>query len=237
VLAVAEHLDTVNLPADRVDWDRTERYAASARSGRYLETQAENDYTTLSNQITESLNEVAGTDDTVRRLAIVEDARKTLAEWPASHYNYREADIRQLLTMLDVAIADIRARSGQLRFDLNLVAFATPPPPTEPLLPAPPREKRSNSADGRPVVGVVDRSRVCCVPDAELGKNRDGGDRVTGRMDSGHLVAAEQAIEPSCGSIAPINRYRNACSAGRPARPRRQRARRRATGGARAIAG
>ena len=72
-------------------------------------SQAENDYTALSNQITESLAEVGRTDDPGRRLAIVEDARKTLAEWPADHYNYREADIRQMLTMLDVAIADIMA--------------------------------------------------------------------------------------------------------------------------------
>src|SRR5438309_7354297 len=42
------HLTT--LAADRVDWDRTDRYATSARSGRYLETQAENDYIDVSNQ-------------------------------------------------------------------------------------------------------------------------------------------------------------------------------------------
>src|SRR6185369_9095238 len=130
-------LHLVNIAADSIDWDRTERYAASARSGRYIETQAENDYALLSNQVAEALNQVATTDDPARRLAVVEDARKTLAEWPSNHYNYREADIRQLLTMLDVAIADLRASSGQRRFDLNLVAFATPPPPTEPLLRAP----------------------------------------------------------------------------------------------------
>jgi len=116
-------LHLVNIAADRVDWDRTDRYAASARSGRYLETQAENDYTLLSNQVSEALNEAARTDDPGRRLAIIEDARKTLAEWPSNHYNYREADIRQLLTMLDVAIADLRASSGQGRFALNLVGL------------------------------------------------------------------------------------------------------------------
>ena len=44
-------LRLVDIPADQVDWDRTDRYALSARSGRYLETQAEFDYTELSNQI------------------------------------------------------------------------------------------------------------------------------------------------------------------------------------------
>jgi hypothetical protein len=191
-------LHLANIAADRVDWDRTERYAASARSGRYLETQAENDYTALSNQITESLNEVAGTDDPARRLAIVEDARKTLAEWPASHYNYREPDIRQLLTMLDVAIADIRARSGQLRFDLNLVAFATPPPPTEPLLPAPTLREAIEQVLTVARLSESSTDRVSLLRSAvtELGKNRDAGDpTLPVEWISTTAVAAEQAIE------------------------------------------
>jgi hypothetical protein len=130
-------LRLVNIPADRVDWDRTDRYAMSARSGHYLETQAENDYTELSNQVTRALNEIGQTTDPARRLAIVQEARKSLADWPPSHYNYRDGDIRQLLTMLDQAIADLRASTGGGRFDLNLVAFSSPPPPVEPLLPAP----------------------------------------------------------------------------------------------------
>jgi hypothetical protein len=131
-------LRLVDIPADQVDWDRTDRYAASARSGRYLESQAEIDYTELSNQITRTLNEVGETTDTARRLVLVEQARKALADWPVNHYNYREADIRQLLTMLDQAIADLRlsANSTQ-RFNFNLVAVSPPPPVVEPLLPAP----------------------------------------------------------------------------------------------------
>src|SRR3990172_2455100 len=40
-------LHLVSLPADRVDWDRTNRYAASARAARYLQTRAEADYAVL----------------------------------------------------------------------------------------------------------------------------------------------------------------------------------------------
>lgn len=130
-------LHLVNIAADRVDWDRTDRYATTARAGRYIETQAENDYTDLSNRIAQTLNEVGLTSDVARRLEIVARARKTLAEWLPAHYNYREADIRQLLTMLDQAIVDLRVSTGADRFDLNLVAFSSPPPPSEPLLPAP----------------------------------------------------------------------------------------------------
>ena len=49
----------------------------SARSGRYIETQAENDYTELSNQIAQTLNEVGQTTDNARRLALVQQARKS----------------------------------------------------------------------------------------------------------------------------------------------------------------
>jgi hypothetical protein len=131
-------LRLVDIPADQVDWDRTDRYAATARSGRYLETQAEIDYTALSNQITQTLNAVGETTDTTRRLELVQQARKALADWPLNHYNYRESDIRQLLTLLDQAIADLRLTAGATaRFDLNLVAVSSPPPVVEPLMPEP----------------------------------------------------------------------------------------------------
>src|SRR6266699_3694702 len=92
-------LHLTSLAADRIDWPRTERYALSARSGRYIETQAENDYTDLSNQVAQTLNEVGQTSDPARRLDLVERARRTLVAWPSDHFNYREADVRQLVTM------------------------------------------------------------------------------------------------------------------------------------------
>src|SRR5665213_1970222 len=102
-------LHLTNLSADRIDWVRTERYAMSARSGRYIETQAENDYTELSNQVAQTLSEVGKTIDQAQRVALVERARRMLATWPPEHFNYREPDVRQLVTMLDAAIADLRA--------------------------------------------------------------------------------------------------------------------------------
>ena len=72
-------LHLVNLSAERVDWDRTNRYASTARATRYIETRAELDYATLSNTIADALNEVTRTPDPAQRLAIVEKARRTLA--------------------------------------------------------------------------------------------------------------------------------------------------------------
>src|SRR3954465_11141635 len=49
-------LELVNIPADRIDWTRTNRYTETVRSKRYMETQAENDYAMLSNEIAQALN-------------------------------------------------------------------------------------------------------------------------------------------------------------------------------------
>src|SRR6266850_2401413 len=137
-------LHLTSLAADRIDWPRTERYAISARAGRYVETQAENDYAELSNQIALTLNEVGQAGDPSVRIALVERARRTLVAWPAEHFNYREPDVRQLVTMLDVAIADLRTQGTQgsqssqsSQFAFNLVTFSTPPPAYEALMPAP----------------------------------------------------------------------------------------------------
>jgi hypothetical protein len=130
-------LQLVDMPAARVDWDRTTRYAASARATHYIQTQAETDYAALSNDVARTLNDVTQTTDSAKRLQLVERARKTLAEWPLNHYNYRQNEVRQMLTMLDEAIADLRAAATPGRYELSLSAFVDPPTIAEPLLPAP----------------------------------------------------------------------------------------------------
>ena len=58
-----------------------------------------------------------------------------LADWPQSHFNFKQTDVRQMVAMLDEAIADLRVASGAQRFDLTLSAFAEVPGISEPLLP------------------------------------------------------------------------------------------------------
>lgn len=138
---VNPQLHLVTLPADRVDWDRTSRYAESARASRYLATRAEQDYAALSDEVAQALSDVSSAQDAAARLAIVERARRTLAGWPPKHYNYRQNDVRQMLGILDEAIADLRAAAGLRRFDLAFVAAVEPLEAREPLLPPPtPRE-------------------------------------------------------------------------------------------------
>jgi hypothetical protein len=130
-------LHLVNIPAGGVDWERTNRYADSARAERYVATHAESQYVMLTADIGQVLNDVAQTADPLRRLAIVERARGMLADWPARHFNYRQADIHQMLAILDETIADLRIAAGMDRFDLSFVATAEPGPAREPLLPRP----------------------------------------------------------------------------------------------------
>src|SRR5262249_15151451 len=125
----------------RVDWDRTSRYTTTTQGQRYLETQPDADYAALSNDVAATLNDVASTTDPRERLVIVQRARKALAEWPQNHYNFRQAEVKQMLAMLDEAIADLQAATGRGRVTLTLAVFPDPPAITEPLLPPPtPRE-------------------------------------------------------------------------------------------------
>ena len=129
-------LHVVTLPASEVDWTRTERYAAAARYQRYAETRGEDDFQLLSSDIARVLNEVAYATDKSAALNSAEQARRTLADWPAAHYGYRERDVREVVSLLDEAISDLRASAGRNDFNLALVA-APAETGYEPLLGAP----------------------------------------------------------------------------------------------------
>jgi len=117
-------LHVVTLPSSEIDWTRTDRYAAAARYQRYAETRGEDDFQLLSSDIARVLNEVAYATDKDAALTRAEEARKTLADWPATHYGYRERDVREVVSLLDEAISDLRASAG--RNDFNLALVATP---------------------------------------------------------------------------------------------------------------
>ena len=130
-------LHLVTIPAATVDWTRTSQYADAARTAHYVATRAEDDYTRLTDDVARTLNRIAQTPSASERLTIVEKARRTLADWPAAHFNYRHAEVREMLQLLDEAIADLRAASGGERFDLSFVAYSEPPPNPEHVLPSP----------------------------------------------------------------------------------------------------
>ena len=130
-------LHLVNLAAGTVDWARTERYADSARAAKYYAGRAEADYAALTDQVAAALTAVASATEPAARLAIVEKARRTLADWPRTHYNYREAEIRPMLGMLDEIVGELTAIAGGSRFDLAFVARTDSRVEREPLMPLP----------------------------------------------------------------------------------------------------
>jgi hypothetical protein len=115
-------LHVVSLPMSEIEWGRTDRYAESARYQRYAEARGEDDFQTLSNDIARVLNEIALSSDKRGALPSAEQARRTLADWPAAHYGYRERDVREVVSLLDEAISDLRASAGLNEFTVSLVA-------------------------------------------------------------------------------------------------------------------
>ncbi|HET7618426.1 MAG TPA: hypothetical protein VFK20_07950 [Vicinamibacterales bacterium] len=138
-------LQLVSIPADSVDWTRTNAYAEAARAARYADTRGADDYAMLTQQVAAALNQIALTDDPSRRLSMAVEARRNLAQWPAQHFGYRAADVAQLAGMFDEVISGLRAQTGQGRFELSLVANTGGPPPV-PLMPPPTAEEAAAQA-------------------------------------------------------------------------------------------
>lgn len=125
-------LHAATLPVAAIDWPRTDRHAASARQQWYARTRGEEDFRRLSDEVATVLNTVVMTRDRPRALEIARQARATLAGWPRDHYGYRQRDVREILTVLDEAIAAIRGAAGAASFEVALVA-ETPVIPLEPV--------------------------------------------------------------------------------------------------------
>ena len=134
-------LQVVWIPAISVDWTRTDRYAESAHFQHYAETRGEEDFAVLNNDVARVLNDVALSNDRAGALALAMRARTALAEWPRQHHGYRQDDVREIVSLIDEAIANLRAAGGATNFDLALVA-SMPTVPLEPVLGMPtPREQ------------------------------------------------------------------------------------------------
>ncbi|HEX4914886.1 MAG TPA: hypothetical protein VFV51_13055, partial [Vicinamibacterales bacterium] len=126
-------LHLVTIPSQRVDWPRTESYAESVRAAAYAATRGDADFAAFSSEVAKTLNEVAQISDPALRLSTAERARQKLADWPAQHYGYRIAEVREALSVLDEVISQLRVSAGINRFDLSLSApLPVPPPPPLP---------------------------------------------------------------------------------------------------------
>jgi hypothetical protein len=140
VAAGAADLHLVSLPVQRVDLERSERYADAVRAAQYAATRGEADFAQLSGAVAQTLNQIALIADPKQRLATADQARRTLAAWPDAHFGYRANEVREFLSVLDDVISGLRAQAGVRGFDIALTA-TTAVPPREALLPAPTHEE------------------------------------------------------------------------------------------------
>ena len=140
-------LHAATLPATAIDWPRTDRHAQAARQQWYAQTRGEEDFRRLSDEVATVLSAVVMTSDRTHALDIARKARATLAAWPQDHYGYRQRDVRDILAVLDQAIAAMRGTARPASFEVALVAEA-PIVPLEPLATMPSVREQVRQAFG-----------------------------------------------------------------------------------------
>ena len=134
VASPALHL--LSIPADTVDWEKTDAYADSVRAARYAATRGPDDFALLNEAVSRALTDISLTSDPGRRVSMASEARQNVMKWAAEHFGYRAERVAELASMFDSVISEARAKGGAVNMDLSLVANMAAPP-SVPLLPAP----------------------------------------------------------------------------------------------------
>lgn len=134
--AATPALHMLTIPADTVNWEKTDAYADSVRATRYAETRGPDDLAQLNEAVSRALGEIALTADPARKIAMASEARQNVMKWAAEHFGYRAERVAELASLFDAVISETRAQGGAINVDLSLVANMAAPP-SVPLLPAP----------------------------------------------------------------------------------------------------
>ena len=82
-------LHAATLPANVIDWKRTDLHAASTRYQWYAQIRGEEDFLQLSNTVAGVLNQILLTKDRTQVLEMAQQVRGDLADWPREHFGYR----------------------------------------------------------------------------------------------------------------------------------------------------
>ncbi len=123
-----ESHDLVTVPVALVNMERTVAYATALRAAKYGATRGESEYQTLTAGIARALTALQESDDRDRRLGIAQVARARLASWSENHFGYRAAELRQLVSLLDEVIVQLKAAAGVSHFSIDFVAQTAPEP-------------------------------------------------------------------------------------------------------------
>jgi len=132
----APDLEVLSIPADTVDWEKTDAYADSARAARYAATAGPNDFAMLNEAVSIALSDIVQTSDSAKKIAMATEARQNVMKWASEHYGYRAKDVAHLATLFADVVAQTRRANGEPNLDMTVVANLAAPPDT-PLLPSP----------------------------------------------------------------------------------------------------
>ena len=138
-------LHLLSIPADTVDWEKTDAYADSVRATRYAETRGPDDLALLNEAVSRALGEIAQAPDPARKVAMALEARQNVMKWAAEHFGYRAERVAELASLFDAVIAETRVQGGAVNVDLSLVANMAAPPAV-PLLATPSFEEHVDQA-------------------------------------------------------------------------------------------
>jgi hypothetical protein len=138
-------LHLLSIPADTVDWEKTDAYADSVRAARYASTRGPDEFALLNEAVSRALSDIAQTVDPTRKIAMATEARQNVMKWAAEHFGYRAERVAELASLFDAVVAETRAQGGAVNVDLSLVANMAAPP-SVPLLPPPTFEEHIDQA-------------------------------------------------------------------------------------------
>jgi hypothetical protein len=126
----------LSLPAESVDWDRTDAYAESVRATKYAATRGPDDLALLAEAVSRALNDISLTTDPNRKIAMAAEARQNVTRWAAEHFGYEAQRVAEMASLFDDVIAETQKQAGVKNVELTLVANLAAPP-SVPLMPPP----------------------------------------------------------------------------------------------------
>jgi len=214
--------DLITVPLAKVDVERTQEYANALRAAKYGATRGEREYQELTADIARSLAALEASDDKDRRLGIAQVARARLLAWSQDHFGYREADLRQLASLLDEIIVELQAAKGISQFSLNFVANVAPANTVPILSPPTPAETVASALAAASATDVgIEKMALLESASRVAASLPDISESV--RADVARALAAERTVEAAYRALIrnAVTRADVAVRQGRPAVIRR----------------
>lgn len=135
-MPIGTAMQLLSLPAESVDWERTDAYAESVRATKYAATRGPDDLALLAEGVSRALNEINLTQDAARKIALAAEARQNVTRWAAEHFGYQAQRVAEMAALFDDVIAEAQKQAGVKNVELSLIANLAAPP-SVPLLPPP----------------------------------------------------------------------------------------------------